>query len=159
VKAGTAGHYAIISGEDSDTKLNNVDVTTAGGGIAAVYGAKVVFDDGSIDLNSPSTSGRYLFYTEGAGSEIIINGGNFDFNKTQNQKRAYVYASADTTVIINGGTFGKASSRSGFTAGILGEGTVIIYGGTFGFNPSAWVASGYEAIYDAANSVWTVSAI
>ena len=79
---------------------------------------------------------------------ITINGGNFaDFTKTtQNQKRAYIYAGEGTTVYVNGGTFGKASTRSGYTAGILGTGNVVIKGGTFGFDPSAWVADGYTAI-------------
>ena len=93
-------------------------------------------------------------YAEGAGSEIVIEDGVFNFNKTQNQKRAYVYAGAGSTVIIKDGTFGTASSRARYTAGILGEGTVIIYGGTFGFNPSNWVAEGYEAVQT--GSTWTV---
>jgi hypothetical protein len=163
IDGGTSGTvaygYALISNTDSETVLNDVTIMSANGGIAVSDGAQLTMNSGYVDVNSKSTSGRYLIYVAGEGSTATINGGTFYFNKTQNQKRAYVYASADTTVIINGGTFGTASSRSGFTAGILGEGTVIIYGGTFGFNPSAWVASGYEAIYDAANSVWTVSAI
>ena len=92
----------------------------------------------------------------GAGTEITLNGGNFSWSSTKNQKRAYIYADSGTTVIVNGGTFGKASTRSGYTAGILGSGTVIIKGGTFGFNPSAWVADGYEAVQN--GSTWTVSA-
>ena len=87
--------------------------------------------------------------------EGIISG-NFDFNKTQNQKRAYIYAGEGTTVYVKGGTFGKASTRSGYTAGILGDGKVIITGGTFGFNPTKWVASGYKAVKD--GSTWTVVA-
>ena len=79
-----------------------------------------------------------------------------NFNKTQNQKRAYIYAESGTTVYVKGGNFGEASTRSGYTAGILGEGTVIITGGSFGFDPSAWVASGYTATEN--NGVWTVSA-
>ena len=55
-----------------------------------------------------------------------------------------------------GGTFGKASTRSGYTAGILGDGTVIIKGGTFGFDPTKWVADGYEAVKT--GDVWVVSA-
>lgn len=155
VNAGNAGNYALItSGSNAETNLDNVDLNAAGGGIAAVDGATVNFNSGSVDLNSTSTSGRYLFYTVGEGSKIVINEGNFDFNKTQNQKRAYVYCGTGATVIINGGTFGKASTRSGYTAGILGDGTVIIYGGTFGFNPSAWVAEGYKAVQN--GSVWSV---
>ena len=156
MNAGSTVDYANIArGPEATATYNNVNVDSAGGGVGAVGGAQVTFNSGSVEVDSKSTSGRYLFYTEGAGSKITINGGNFDFNKTQNQKRAYVYASKDTTVEITGGTFGKASTRSGYTAGILGEGTVIITGGTFGFDPTTWVAAGYKA--EKANGVWTVS--
>ena len=154
---GSASNYGGISqGADAVATYNNVNITSAGGGVAAANGAQVTFNSGSVEVDSKSTSGRYLFYAEGEGSVITINGGSFDFNKTQNQKRAYIYAGAGTTVYVNGGTFGKASTRSGYTAGILGEGTVIITGGTFGFNPSAWVADGYVATQN--DSTWTVAA-
>ena len=155
--AGSAADYAAIGRAGSETVLNNVDIKSAGGAVGAVGGGKVVFNGGSVDVNSTSTSGRYLFYAEGEGSEITINGGSFDFNKSQNQKRAYVYAGEGTTVYINGGTFGKASTRSGYTDGILGSGTVIITGGTFGFNPTKWLAGGYTAVKDGDN--WIVEPI
>ena len=155
IVAGSPADYSNITLNSGVTVYDNVDIVTAGGGIAAANGGKVIFNSGSVYLNSKSTSGRYLFYTEGAGSEIIINGGTFDFDRTQNQKRAYICAVAGSTVTVNGGTFGTASTRSGYTAGILGEGTVIIKGGTFGFDPSAWVADGYEAVKT--GSTWTVS--
>ena len=63
-----------------------------------------------------------------------------------------------SALTVNGGTFGKASTRSGYTAGILGSGTVIIKGGTFGFDPSAWVADGYTATKDETTKTWTVAA-
>ena len=127
-----------------------------GGGVGAVNGVNVVYKGGKLAVNPTSTSCRYLFYANGEGSTITINDGNFNFNKTQNQKRAYIYAESGTTVYVKGGNFGEASTRSGYTAGILGEGTVIITGGSFGFDPSAWVASGYTATEN--NGVWTVSA-
>lgn len=161
MEAGSSADYSNITfGADAETTYNNVEIVSAGGGIAAAGGAKVVFNGGSLEVNTTSTSGRYLFYAEGEGAEIEINGGNFaDFTKTtQNQKRAYVYAGAGTKVTINGGTFGKASTRSGYTAGILGAGTVVITGGTFGFDPTNWVASGYVANYDSTAKTWTVVA-
>lgn len=153
--AGSPANYAAIGYEKSYTEYNDFNLVSAGGGIA-VAGGKSVFNSGSVAVNTASTSGRYIFYLEGEGSELIINGGTFSFSKTLNQKRAYIYAGAGTTVTVNGGNFGPASTRSGYTAGILGEGTVIIKGGTFGFNPSAWVAAGYVAVKD--GSVWTVVA-
>ncbi|MBQ8524858.1 MAG: right-handed parallel beta-helix repeat-containing protein, partial [Clostridia bacterium] len=119
-------------------------------------GANLTFNSGSVEVDSKNTSGRYLFYVVGNGSTLTINGGNFDFNKTQNQKRAYIYAGDGTTVYVKGGTFGKASTRSGYTAGILGTGDVIITGGTFGFDPSNWVATGYQAMKVGTN--WVVVA-
>jgi len=154
IKAGSASDYAVIL--RSTTEMTNVDVTSGGGGIGVVDGAKVTFNSGSVYVDTASTSGRYIFYLEGEGSELTINGGDFSWDPADNQKRAYIYAGAGTTVYVNGGTFGKASTRSGYTAGILGTGTVIIKGGTFGFDPSAWVAEGYAATKN--NGTWTVAA-
>ncbi len=149
VNAGTPGTqaygYAINAYAGSTTVLNDVVVNSANGAIGVTDGANLTFNSGSVEVDSKSTSGRYLFYVVGNGSTLTINGGNFDFNKTQNQKRAYIYVGAGATVTVTGGTFGKASTRSGYTAGILGDGTVIITGGTFGFDPTTWVASGYKA--------------
>jgi len=149
VNAGTPGTntfgYAINAYAGSTTVLNDVTVKSANGAIGVTDGANLTFNSGSVEVDSKNTSGRYLFYVVGNGSTLTINGGNFDFNKTQNQKRAYIYAGDDTTVYVKGGTFGKASTRSGYTAGILGTGDVIITGGTFGFDPTTWVASGYKA--------------
>ena len=147
VVAGSATAYGIVAdGEGVDLVINDADIDSKGGGVGAVNGANVVFNGDKLAVNSGSTSGRYLFYLEGAGSTITINEGEFSFSSTLNQKRAYIYAGAGTTAYVKGGTFGKASTRSGYTAGILGEGTVIITGGTFGFDPSAWVAPGYKVV-------------
>lgn len=154
MNAGNPANHSIIAYANSLTIFNNFNLVSAGGGINIQDGGKAVFNSGSVAVNSTSTSGRYLFYAVGNGSEITINGGDFSFSSTLNQKRAYVYANVGTTVYINGGNFGKASTRSGYTAGILGEGTVIITGGTFKFDPSNWVADGYHAVLD--NGVYTV---
>ncbi|MBR2012857.1 MAG: SipW-dependent-type signal peptide-containing protein [Clostridia bacterium] len=157
MEAGTAGDYSNITlGEDASTTYNDVEVVSNGGGIGAANGAEVVFNSGSVYVDTASTSGRYIFYAEGEGTIITINGGEFSWDSADNQKRAYVYAGAGTTVKITGGTFGKASTRSGYTDGILGDGTIIITGGTFGFNPGKWVADGYIATENA--GVWTVIA-
>ncbi len=157
MNAGSTSDYAATGRANSYTEYNNVNIDSKGGGVGVVDGGKAVFNSGSVAVNSASTSGRYNFYVVGEGSELIINDGTFSFSKTLNQKRCYVYVGSGAVVIINGGTFGPASTRSGYTAGILGDGTVIIKGGTFGFNPSTWVAEGYEAVKD--GSVWTVAPI
>lgn len=156
MNAGSAADYAGISREGSVTVYNDVNLTSKGGGVAAADGAQVTFNAGSVYVDTASTSGRYIFYAVGNGTVITINDGTFSWDKNDNQKRAYIYAEAGTTVYVNGGTFGAASTRSGYTAGILGPGTIVITGGTFGFDPTEWVADGYVATE--ANGVWTVSA-
>lgn len=153
VKAGTPTDYAAII-RDGNATLKNVNTESAGGGIAVADGAEVDFT-GNVDVSTTSTSGRYNFYVVDEGSKLTINSGEFSFSKTLNQKRAYIYVGTGATVYVKGGTFGPASTRSGYTAGILGEGTVIITGGTFGFDPSNWVAAGYVAVKS--GNTWTVS--
>lgn len=146
--SGSAAHYGVIV-KAGTTEINGEGkIASQGGGIGIINGATVNFNSGEMDINTTSTSGRYLFYLEGAGSTLTINDGNFDFNKTQNQKRAYICAMAGTKAYVKGGTFGKASTRSGYSAGILtyDDGEVIITGGTFGFDPTTWVADGYKAV-------------
>ena len=154
MKAGSPTDYAVII-KGGEAALENVDVDSAGGGVGVVGGAKVVFDGGSVAVNTTSTSGRYNFYVVDDGTELTIQSGDFSFSKTLNQKRAYIYVGAGATVYVEGGNFGPASTRSGYTSGIMGDGTVIITGGTFGFDPSNWVAEGYEAVKE--GSVWTVA--
>ena len=153
MKAGSPADYAVISG-GGNTTLENVDIESAGGGVGATDGAKLVFDGGSVTVNSESTSGRYVFYAAGEGTEITIKDGDFSFSKTLNQKRAYIYAGEGATVYVEGGNFGPASKRDGYTDGIMGTGTVIITGGTFGFDPTEWVAEGYYAAKE--GDVWIV---
>lgn len=154
VVAGTASDYGVrISGGSAN--LTNVDVQSAGGGVGVSDGAKVSFT-GDVDVSTTSTSGRYNFYVVGEGTELTINDGKYSFSETMNQKRAYIYVGSDATVYVKGGTFGAASTRSGYTAGIMGDGAVIITGGTFGFDPTQWVAEGYVATES--NDVWTVTA-
>lgn len=154
--AGSATDYGNILYAGSTTVYENVSINSKGGGIGVIDGAKATFNSGSVYVDSASTSARYLFYVVGNGSELTINDGEFSWDPYDNQKRAYIYVESDATVYVNGGTFGKASTRDGYTAGILGYGTVIITGGTFGFDPSKWVAEGYTATES--DGIWTVSA-
>lgn len=151
--AGDADNYAVIL--EGGNATIDAAVKSAGGGIGAVDGAKVTINS-NVDVSTASTSGRYNVYAVSDGTEVTINGGEFTFSKTLNQKRAYIYAGAGATVYVNGGTFGPASTREGYTAGIKGDGTIIITGGTFGFDPSNWVAEGYQAVET--DGTWTVSA-
>ena len=153
--AGDAANYGIIT-RNGDSVINDAEIVSNGGGLGITNGSSLTFNSGSIYIDSPSTSARYVFYLDGAGSTVIINGGDFSWDPTDNQKRAYVYAGTGTNVYINGGNFGKASTRSDYKSGILGDGNVVITGGTFGFDPANWVADGYNAVKN--GSTWYVVA-
>ena len=153
--AGDAANYGIIT-RNGDSVINDAEIVSNGGGLGITNGSSLTFNSGSIYIDSPSTSARYVFYLDGAGSTVIINGGDFSWDPTDNQKRAYVYAGTGTNVYINGGNFGKASTRSDYKSGILGDGNVVITGGTFGFDPTNWVADGYNAVKN--GSTWYVVA-
>lgn len=154
IDAGTVNDYGLIANAGSVTVLNNTVINSAGGAIGAVDGAQVTLNSGYVEVDSKSTSGRYLIYAVGEGTVVTVNGGEFFFNKTQNQKRAYAYVGEGATLYINGGNFGTASSRSDYKAGIMGAGNVVITGGTFGFDPTKWVADGYQALKN--GSTWYV---
>ena len=152
LEAGSASDYAVVN--SGEVTFDDVDIAANGGGIG-VTGGTVNFNGGSIALNGNTTNPRYNFYVVGDGTVVTINSGNFSIAKNT-LKRAYIYAGSGATVYVNGGNFGKPSTRSGYTAGIMGDGTVIITGGTFGFDPSNWVAPGYKA--EMSGSDWVVSA-
>ena len=153
VKSGSAANYAFNAKNGADVTISEANINSLGGGIGVTNGSNVTFESGKIYVDTTSTSSRYAFYVIG-GSTVTINGGEFSWNTAKNNKRAYVYTDATSTVYITGGTFSKSSTpRQGY---ILGDGTVIITGGTFGFDPSAWVADGYEAVKNGSN--WVVSA-
>ena len=155
ITTGTNDDYGFIAkGEDSELVINEAVVVSNGGGISATNGAKLVFNGNSVAVNATNTSARYNVYTDNGG-EVVINGGTFSFKNTSG-RRAYVYAQPGSSVKIYGGVFGKPSTRSGYTAGIMGSGTILIYGGTFGFDPSKWVAPGYFTVKEGAN--WVVKA-
>lgn len=153
------GYYA-LAGET--TYFDDVDIVTNGGGINIRGNA--IFNSGNVTTNSLSTSGRHLFYVAYDGGEwqgnLTINGGEFKFSPTNLTRKGY-YICAEgngATVVVNGGTFHKPSTRSDYKAGIgeLNGGKVTIYGGKFAFDPSKWVADGYEAIET--DGWWTVTA-
>ncbi len=151
--SGSAANYGFNAKEASTVVIDNANMTSNGGGIGVVGGSHVTFNGGTIYVDSPSTSGRYVFYVA-SNSTCVINDGNFSWDKNDNAKRAYIYTTAGSKVVVNGGEFGKASSRADYAAGIMGEGEVVIYGGIFGFDPSNWVADGYSAVKN--GSKWYV---
>ena len=160
MRAGTPTTYdvraAILCHRFSNTTIENANIVSTQGGIYLNDAAQLTFNSGKIYMDPEATELRYLFYLaepRGHGPTVLtINGGKFSFNAESSLNRGYIYTNAGATVYITGGEFGPATSAR--PAGIYGSGTVIITGGTFGFNPSKWVAEGYEAVQN--GSTWTV---
>lgn len=160
VSSSTGYGYSVANGES--VVFDDVDLTTSGGGIN-IQGA-AVFNSGSVVNDSTSTNPRHMFYVAArenvANGHLTINDGEFTFSPSNLTRKGY-YICADgegAVVIVNGGTFGKPSTRDNYKAGIgeLNGGEVIIKGGTFGFNPTNWVADGYKAVQN--GNTWTVVA-
>lgn len=163
VKNGTlessSTEYGTRTSLGANTTYNDLDLVTSGGGVNA-WGT-AVWNSGTITTNSLSTSHRHVFYVGGgdeADGHLTINDGEFIFSPTNlTRKGSYICAQGEgATVIVNGGKFHKPSTRTAPIQAVDGA-TVTIYGGTFAFDPSAFVAEGYQAVE--ADGWWTVSAI
>ena len=137
--------------------INDANFPEAGGMIQAAYGAEVVFNGGVSNIASSTTSQRYNFYAASPGTVVTINDGTFSFEAYK--QRSYACAVNGAVVYINGGTFGPAPNHPRWTTPIYTDATgqVIITGGTFGFDPSEWVADGYQAVKS--GDTWTVEAL
>ena len=141
ITSGTTEHYGLIAkGEGNTLVINKANAVSYGGGVAAGEGAKVIFNSGKVDITkyTKSSPARYNFYARGG--EIEINDGVFTFGSTNKTRRAYVCVEGGGKVVINGGTFGKASTRDGYTGIRELDGEVIINAGKFGFDPTQWVS-------------------
>lgn len=156
LEVGNSSNYGIFCNSGADVIFENVNILSNGGGIVVRDGASVEFNGNSLAIESPSTSQRYLFYAYGEGTTITINDGVFSFE--QYKKRGYGIIADGAIMYIKGGSFGIASNHpTDPTAPLIADGGhIIITGGTFGFNPTAWVADGYEAV--PSGSTWTVKA-
>jgi len=156
-----AGSYGPISQLGSNVTYDNVNVVTAGGGLNVRD--TVVWNEGNITINCATSSPRHMFYVASGNDQcnghLTINGGEFTFNPSNlTRKGSYICAHGEgATVIVNGGTFNKPSTRTAPIQALEG-GTVTIYGGSFAFDPSDFVAEGYQAV-KGDNGYWTVSAI
>ncbi len=144
--------YPLRTTETGTTVYENVNVVSKGGGVNA-YG-EIVFKSGSVTTKNNSGSGRHVFYAASTGKITVLDG---TFKLDTAKKGSYLYADGGE-IIVKGGTFDKPSTKSGhFPIVAARGGTVTIYGGTFRFDPSDFVADGYEAVK---NGEWyTVSAI
>ena len=151
------GSYDFNILNKSTVIFNDANFPQAGGMIQAAYGATVIFNGGVSNISSSTTSQRYNFYAASPGTTITINEGTFSFEAYK--QRSYACALNGAVIYIKGGTFGVAPNHPRWKTPIYTDATgqVIITGGTFGFDPSAWVAPGYQAVKS--GSTWTVEQI
>lgn len=140
-----------------EVEINNIYLVAERGGLN-VQGGKLVINSGKVTTTNYKQNIGYLIYAASATSaEVIVNGGDFRYEGTYAKHRV-LYAGANATIIVNGGTFGKGGANVKSTWIWEDGGEVIIYGGSFEFDPSEFVADGYEAV-KGSDGWWTVSKI
>lgn len=140
-------------GEDGYTVYENVDIYSMGGGISALNGGDVLFKSGVVDIQNVKS--RHLFYAGSSGdtSEITIEGGTFNL-KNKKVTSSYLVAEGNAVIYVKGGDFAAKATKDPVQE--VNGGKVIITGGTFAWDPTAWVAEGYEAVLN--GTTWTVQA-
>ena len=141
-----------------EVEINDLTLTAERGGLN-VQGGKVTVNSGSITTTTYGTNIGYLVYAaSNTSSEVVINGGDFRYVPGY-YRHGVLYAGQNASIVVNGGTFGKGGSNTK-TKWITeaSGGTVTIYGGSFEFDPTEWLADGYEAV-KGTDGWWTVSKI
>lgn len=142
-----------------EVEINDLTLHAQRGGLN-LQGGKVTINSGSVTSTAYGTNIGYLVYAASLTSaEVTINGGDYRYEGSY-YRHGVLYAGQNATIIVNGGTFGKGGSNTNKTKWITeaSGGDVIIYGGSFEFDPSAFVAEGYQAV-QGADGWWTVSQI
>ena len=146
-----------------EAEINNLVLSAERGGIN-VQGGKITINSADVEYTGYYSNEEkkwytgYLIYAGGDTSEVIINGGEYTYTGS-NPRQRVICAQLGATVTINGGYFGKGGNGVASTwIWELDGGEVIIKGGSFEFDPSAFVAEGYEAVAGT-DGWWTVSAI
>ena len=142
-----------------EVEINDLTLHAQRGGLN-LQGGKVTFNSGSVTSTAYGTNIGYLVYAASLTSaEVTINGGDYRYEGSY-YRHGVLYAGQNATIIVNGGSFGKGGSNTSKTKWITeaNGGDVIIYGGSFEFDPSAFVAEGYEAV-KGTDGWWTVSQI
>ena len=148
----TTKNYSLYVFGGSDVVINDLVIENRGG--IQVYGtSKVVLNNANI-LANYSSSGRNLFYIA-QNSVLTVNSGTYATNRTTCH---YFYTESGATLDIKGGTFGDNVVGGGKLVHTSNKATVVITGGTFksttrDLNPSAWVASDYQAVKDGSTYV------
>ena len=142
--------------KDGEVEINNLELNAQRGGLN-LQGGKVTMNSGSVTTTSYGTNIGYLVYAASyTKAEVVINGGDFRYAPGY-YRHGVLYAGQNASIVVNGGTFGKGGSNTTKTKWITeaNGGTVTIYGGSFEFDPTEFVADGYEAV-QGADGWWTV---
>ena len=152
-----------------EVEINDLVLTSERGGLNVKNGSKVTINSADVKFTSYKSGSKvqngYSVYAIDEGTEVVINGGDFRYVGTNNRQRILCAANG-AKITVNGGTFGKGSANTSDwfweydsdKTDAVPAGTIIIYGGSFQFDPSAFVAEGYEAV-KGADGWWTVSQI
>ena len=147
-----------------EVEINNLTLTAQRGGLNCQAGT-VTFNSGSVTTTAYSTNIGYLVYAGGT-SEVIINGGDFDYEGTY-YRHGVLYAGNDASIVVNGGTFGKGGTNTAKKPWLqtAQNGTITLQGGSFEFDPTVYIngtsivlADGYEVV-KGDDGLWTVSQI
>lgn len=148
-------NYSLIVSGQSDVVINDLVINDRGG--FYVYGvSNLVVNNVNVRANYSST-GRFIFYVE-VESTVTVNGGKYSTNRSRIH---YFYTGAGSKITVTDGEFGDNISGGGDLVSTANAGIVEFKGGTFtstsrDFDPTQWVAEGYEAIKD--GDTWTVQA-
>ena len=151
--AGSKYGFHVKAGE---VEINDLVLAAERGGLN-VQGGKVTVNSASVTTTGYKTNIGYLVYAaSNTSSEVVINDGDYRYVESY-YRHGVLYAGQNAKIIVNGGTFGKGGSNTTKTKWITeaNGGEVIIYGGTFEFDPSAFVAEGYQAV-QGTDGWWTV---
>ena len=139
-----------------NSKLTFNGGTIVSGFQVAYPGSSLTLNDCTVKVNSTKSGGRYCVYAIDR-AVVTINGGKYELNFNAHKDKSYVHAGSNAVVYINGGTFGPASPNTAYPPLYEKGGEIIVSGGTFGFDPTNWLADGYEAVKS--GSTWTVQPI
>ncbi|MBQ5742867.1 MAG: hypothetical protein IIV79_01585, partial [Clostridia bacterium] len=112
----SGGKYGFHVKRGGVTKINNLTLNAQRGGVNVQYGkceindADVVFT-GYYDNAGKKWLNGYSVYAGGEGCEVVINGGKFSYDGSNNDKGRILCADDNAIIIVNGGTFGKGSTK------------------------------------------------
>ena len=150
------GSYALIIdnavlsyGETGTVAVENV---TCDGGIN-ICNATVTLDN----VTTHTTTTKFYAIWAEQNATVTVNSGNY--TDGQNKGRGIFAtgtgAEGGAVITVNGGTFEGVNALKYSGA----DNSVVICGGTFDKDPTAYVADGYEAVYDNSDETWTVGEV